>query len=61
VRLVALATLILMPISRMLEGEHWPSDVLGGLLYGGFWLAIAAHVYLWGRAHWPRLLARDER
>jgi membrane-associated phospholipid phosphatase len=61
IRLVLVLAIILMPISRMLEGEHWPTDVLGGLLYGGFWLVIAAHVYLWARNRWPRLLARDER
>ena len=61
IRLVLVTAIVLMPVSRMLEGEHWPSDVLGGLLYGGFWLVIAAHVYLWARNRWPRLLARDER
>lgn len=61
IRLVLVAGLLLMPVSRLLEGEHWPTDVLGGVLYGGFWLAIAGHVYLWTRNRWPRLLARDER
>jgi membrane-associated phospholipid phosphatase len=61
IRVVLVAAIVLMPISRMLEGEHWPTDVLAGLLYGGFWLVIAAHVYLWARNRWPRLLARDER
>ncbi|HEX6506636.1 MAG TPA: phosphatase PAP2 family protein [Chloroflexota bacterium] len=61
VRLVAVAVIVLMPISRVEEGEHWPSDVLGGLLYGAFWLIIAAYAYLWARNRWPRLLARDER
>lgn len=61
VRVVAAAVIVLMPISRILEGEHWPSDVLGGFLYGAFWLVIAAHVYLWARKRWPHLLARDER
>lgn len=61
VRFVAIAVIVLMPISRMLEGEHWPSDVLAGLIFGAFWLIIAAHAYQWARARWPRLLARDER
>jgi membrane-associated phospholipid phosphatase len=61
IRVLLVAGIILMPISRMLEGEHWPTDVLAGLLYGGFWLVIAAHVYMWARNRWPRLLARDER
>lgn len=61
IRLVLVAAIVLMPISRVLEGEHWPSDVLAGLVFGAFWLAIAAHVYLWARNRWPGLLARDER
>ncbi len=61
VRLLMIVGIVLMPISRMLEGEHWPSDVLGGLLYGGIWLMIGMHVYTWARYRWPRLLARDER
>lgn len=61
IRIVLVAAIVLMPVSRILEGEHWPTDVLGGLLYGGVWLVIAAHAYLWARNRWPRLLAPDER
>jgi membrane-associated phospholipid phosphatase len=61
IRVVLVALIVLMPVSRVLEGEHWPSDVVGGALDGAFWLVLFAHLYLWMRAHWPRLLARDER
>jgi undecaprenyl-diphosphatase len=61
VRIVLVVLLVLMPVSRVLEGEHWPSDTLAGVLDGAFWLVLFAHLYLWMRGHWPRLLARDER
>jgi undecaprenyl-diphosphatase len=60
-RVVLVALIVLMPLSRVLEGEHWPSDALAGALDGAFWLVLFAHLYLWMRARWPRLLARDER
>lgn len=61
IRVLLVAAIVLMPVSRVLEGEHWPTDVLAGLLYGAFWLVLSAHVYLWARNRWPRLLAPDER
>jgi len=61
IRIVSIALIVLMPISRIVEGEHWPSDVLAGALDGAFWLVLFAHMYLWARGRWPRLLARDER
>jgi undecaprenyl-diphosphatase len=61
IRALVIALLLLMPVSRVLEGEHWPSDVLAGALDGAFWLVLFAHLYLWARGRWPRLLARDER
>jgi membrane-associated phospholipid phosphatase len=55
VSLVLMALIVLMGPSRLLEGEHWPSDVLGGALYGLFWLVIAIHVYRWAATRWPPL------
>lgn len=61
IRVVLVAVILLMPVSRVLEGEHWPSDVLAGLINGLIWLALFSQVYLWARNRWPRLLAPDER
>lgn len=61
IRLVLAALILLMPVSRVLEGEHWPSDVLAGALDGLIWLVLFAHLYVWARTRWARLLAPDER
>lgn len=61
IRLALVVLIALMPISRILEGEHWPSDVLGGAFEDFFWLILFAHIYLWTKRRWPRLLAQDER
>jgi len=49
------ALIVLMPFSRLLEGEHWPSDVVEALLWGCFWLLAAIQVYLWAWERWPGL------
>lgn len=54
-RIVLIALIVLMGPSRMLEGEHWLSDVVGGLLYGAFWLLVGIAVYRWLRRRYPRL------
>lgn len=60
VRLVLVALIVLMGPSRVLEGEHWPSDVLEGLLLGAFWLVLGIHAYNWATRRYPRLLGRGE-
>jgi len=59
IRAVLVALIVLMGPSRVLEGEHWPSDVVGGALTGAFWLALGAHLYLWAQNRWPRLRHRS--
>jgi undecaprenyl-diphosphatase len=61
IRALLILLILLMPISRVVEGEHWPSDVLGGALDGLFWLVLFAHLYLWARGRWPMLTRADER
>ncbi len=48
------ALIVLMPLSRLLQGEHWPSDVLAGALWGLFWLLATIQVFRWA---WDRMPA----
>jgi len=60
-RVVFVAVILLMAPSRLLEGEHWPTDVLAGAFVGTFWLVLGIHAFLWAARRHPRLLAGDER
>jgi len=42
----AVLNILLMGYSRIYEGEHWLSDVLGGYLSGALWLALFIFLYL---------------
>jgi membrane-associated phospholipid phosphatase len=37
--------ILLMGFSRVLEGEHWTLDVLGGYLSGALWLTLFIYLY----------------
>ena len=62
IALVALGLLIaLMGLSRIYQGQHWFSDVMGAYLMGSLWLALTIRIYRWGKprffVHQP--VARD--
>lgn len=39
----------LMGPSRIYQGQHWFSDVMGAYLLGSLWLALTITVYRWGK------------
>lgn len=43
------AAIVLIGISRVYLGQHFPSDVLGAYLLGSLWLALTIYVYRWGK------------
>jgi undecaprenyl-diphosphatase len=44
-----LLLIALMGLSRIYEGAHWFSDVMGAYLLGGLWLALTIRLYRWGK------------
>lgn len=55
-RAFLLIEIVVMPLSRTLEGEHWPSDNLAGILLGLFFLLAGIHAYKWAALRWPSLV-----
>ena len=43
--IAAALPVLLIGLSRIYLGEHWPSDTLGAYLLGGLWLALSLHLY----------------
>ena len=52
--LVALLAIVilLMGVSRIDQGHHWFSDVVGAYVLGSLWLALTVRFYRWGKARY---------
>lgn len=60
--LLLLAVIVtVVPLGRMAMGAHWPSDVVGGMVIGGVWLAALQPVALRGSAELPLNASRTAR
>lgn len=46
--------ILLIGLSRIYEGEHWFSDVLGAYLLGIVWLEVTIYVYQWAKVQFAK-------
>ena len=54
VMLAAIVLIVLVGLSRVYLGVHWPSDAVAAWVLGGAWLTVCISAYLW----WDRRRVR---
>jgi membrane-associated phospholipid phosphatase len=45
--IAGIAFVVLVGLARIASGQHWPTDVLGGLLLGTAWLTVCVTMGEW--------------
>ena len=51
-QLFFICDLLFIGFSRVMEGDHWLFDVLGGYLTGALWLLLFIFLYRWATNRW---------
>ena len=54
----AVVLAVLIALSRLYVGIHYPTDVIGGVVIGVFGSMLVYHVYLWAEKKWQAKAAR---
>ena len=50
--------IIMIGVSRIYSGVHYPSDIIGGYLASGFWLGTSIWFFQWYMERQPHLASR---
>lgn len=61
VRVVSALLVSLIGLSRVWLGAHWPSDVVGGYLYGAIVLALLVRLHAWQKGRQQPVSAPQNR